>query len=70
VAPTWTLPGSNAAQPTDTEPSITSTIAGPTKSVEGNEKSASTSEGAASVNVAGGASSWLILVGLGLGITF
>jgi len=74
VSPTWTLPGSNAAQPTDVETittsgSSSSTTAGPTKSLE-SEKSASTSEGAASVNVAGSAGSWLALVGLGLGIAF
>ncbi|KAJ5361926.1 hypothetical protein N7541_002770 [Penicillium brevicompactum] len=70
VAPTWTLPGSNAAQPTDTEASTTSggssstTTAGPTKSLKGHEK-ATSSDNAAPVNVAG---SWLVLTGLGLGI--
>ena len=69
MAPSWTLPGSNAAQPTSIEANPTSdagssTATDATKSLKGHEKSSS-SEGAASVNVAG---SWLALVGLGLGI--
>lgn len=70
VAPTWTLPGSNAAQPTSIDFDTTSgassstATAGPTKSLNGHEKSTS-SDNAASVNVAGG---WLALVGLGLGV--
>lgn len=67
VAPSWTRPGSNAAQPTETDFTIATTTAGPTKSLSGNEKSKSPSEGAAAVNAAG---SWLTLVGLGLGIVF
>ncbi|KAK4864019.1 hypothetical protein LT330_010229 [Penicillium expansum] len=72
VAPSWTLPGSNAAQPTDTDASVTisgssSTTAGPTKAFNGNEKSTSPSEGAAVVNDAG---SWLALVVLGIGAAF
>ncbi|KAJ5788847.1 uncharacterized protein N7518_005858 [Penicillium psychrosexuale] len=71
VAPSWTLPGSNAAQPTDTDATLTtssssSTTAGPTKTFA-NEKSASPSEGAAVVNDAG---SWMALVVLGLGAAF
>ncbi|KAF4761063.1 hypothetical protein N7455_003569 [Penicillium solitum] len=72
VAPSWTLPGSNAAQPTDIDASLTtsdssSTTAGPTKALIGNEKSTSPSEGAAVVNDAG---SWMALVILGIGATF
>lgn len=72
VAPSWTLPGSNAAQPTDIDGSLTtgdssSTTAGPTKALIGNEKSTSPSEGAAVVNDAG---SWMALVVLGIGATF
>ncbi|KAJ5551892.1 hypothetical protein N7535_000162 [Penicillium sp. DV-2018c] len=70
VAPSWTLPGSNAAQPTDTDftfatGSGAAPTAGPTKSLKGNEKEATPSEGAAPMKVTG---SWLALVGLGLGI--
>ncbi|KAJ5131399.1 uncharacterized protein N7515_007438 [Penicillium bovifimosum] len=72
VAPTWTRPGSNAAQPTDTDFTLatgsgTSPTASPTKSLKGNEKAASPSEGAAPapMKATGG---WLALVGLGLGI--
>ncbi|CAG7954504.1 unnamed protein product [Penicillium salamii] len=69
VAPSWTRPGSNAAQPTniDADPTSgasSSVATGATKSLNEHEKSTS-SEGAASMNVAG---SWLALVGLGLGI--
>ncbi|CAG8908623.1 unnamed protein product [Penicillium egyptiacum] len=72
VAPSLTLPGSNAAQPTDIDASLTtsgssSTTAGPTKPFIGNEKSASPSEGAAVMNDAG---SWMALVVLGLGAAF
>ncbi|KAJ5970215.1 uncharacterized protein N7479_000133 [Penicillium vulpinum] len=73
VAPSWTLPGSNAAQPTNADASIitssggSSTTAGPTKSFIGYEKSAIPSEGAAVANDAG---SWMALVVLGLGAAF
>ena len=72
VAPSWTLPGSNAAQPTDLDAILAAsdspaTTAGPTKAVIGNEKSASPSEGAAVMNDDG---SWLALVVLGLGAAF
>ncbi|CAI7599988.1 unnamed protein product [Penicillium glandicola] len=73
VAPSWTLPGSNAAQPTDLDAILTAsgssatTTAGPTKSLISNEKSTSPSEGAAVANAAG---SWLALVVLGVGAAF
>ncbi|CAG7961341.1 unnamed protein product [Penicillium nalgiovense] len=72
VAPSWTLPGSNAAQPTDIDAILAasdspSTTAGPTKAIVGDEKSTSPSEGAAVMNDAG---SWLALVILGLGAAF
>lgn len=72
VAPSWTRPGSNAAQPTEIDyskvtGSRSSVTPGPTNTLTPNEKSMSPSEGAAAVNVA---SSWVALVGLGLGIAF
>ncbi|OQE40862.1 hypothetical protein PENCOP_c005G06793 [Penicillium coprophilum] len=72
VAPSWTIPGSNAAQPTRADVSITasgssSTTAGPTKPFIGKEKSTSPSEGAAVANNAG---SWMALVVLGVGAAF
>ncbi|KAJ5493687.1 hypothetical protein N7463_009774 [Penicillium fimorum] len=72
VASSWTLPGSNAAQPTRVDASITtsdssSTTPGPTKSFIAHEKSTSPSEGAAVVNAAG---SWMALVVLGFGAAF
>jgi hypothetical protein len=81
VAPTWTRPGSNDAQPTDTDYTIatgsgSAPTARPTESLtenekaaspseKANEKAASPSEGAAPMKAAG---NWLALVGLGLGI--
>ncbi|KAJ5158065.1 uncharacterized protein N7500_007716 [Penicillium coprophilum] len=72
VAPSWTLPGSNAAQPTRADVSLTtsgssSTTAGPTKSFIGKEQSTTPSEGAAVANNAG---SWMALVVLGVGAAF
>ncbi|KAJ5779995.1 hypothetical protein N7457_005155 [Penicillium paradoxum] len=67
VAPSWTRPGSNAAQPTETDYTIATTTATPTPTLSAHEKSTSPSEGAAAANSAG---SWLALVGLGLGIAF